>query len=110
MFPKEVLDELPYEVLDELRKELTKVFNSIPNRELECVIAEDAQISNMVIKQPYCFVEVKYATPVGVFIGHGFSKVCHPDQWDSEEGVMKATKRAIRHIRQQIRTFVNEYN
>lgn len=108
MFPKELLESLPYEVLDELRKTLVGVINSIPNRQLECVIAEDAKITNMVIKQPYCYVEVQYVTPVITFTGHGFSKVCYPDQWDSEEGVMKATQRAIRHIRQQIRTYVNE--
>ena len=66
---------------------------------------EDGVDRNVISKQPYTYVEVTVfdiKTADEAVIGHGFSKVCHPDIFDWQTGVDRATERAVEHVVEQM--------
>ncbi len=71
-------------------------------REREIWIDEHTSIIVTRQQRPYTFVELSYSYGAKYVTGMGFSKVCHPNDWDSELGNKVATTRAIRHIRKQM--------
>jgi hypothetical protein len=72
-------------------------------KELITLIEADVFVERMVERQPYSFCELSYGYKDVDYTGYGFSKVCHPDKWDAELGMLKARQRAISDIYQQIK-------
>ncbi len=58
---------------------------------------------SVIYRQPYTYVSVVYA-PQGepTIYGHGFSKVCWPDQWDEYRGQEIALAKAARDVVSQL--------
>lgn len=71
-------------------------------KERELWIGERTSVIFARQQRPYTFVELDYSFGAVHVTGMGFSKVCHPDDWNSELGKKVAITRAIRHIRKQL--------
>ena len=58
---------------------------------------------SVIYRQPYTYVSVTYAPhDEPTIYGHGFSKVCWPDQWDEYRGQDIALAKAARDVVSQL--------
>ena len=72
-------------------------------RELIAYIEEESLSIQEIQRQPYTLVEIGCYYKDKRHDGCGFSKVCHPDEWNAERGIALARQRAIGDIYQQIK-------
>ena len=60
----------------------------------ECICAEQ--------RQPYSFCKLHYVYADVDYYGVGFAKTRYPDKWNTELGALKAYRRAVADIYQQM--------
>lgn len=73
-------------------------------RKLRRAVEEELKIEEVEVvqKQPWTMVRVLAIWHGRAYEDHGFSKVCYPDEWDAEEGVRVAKRKAIADIARQV--------
>lgn len=76
--------------------------SKISKENVKDYVADRSVVDRIIQRRPYTCVILNFTFDGEEYTSAGFSKVCYPDKWSSEEGMSVAFEKAVDDIVEQL--------